>query len=70
MYGLNESLSNQILLKDKVIGRLFIIILIQVISDFSKPVYNLVTFIWYIFINPVNVKSLICLLSRVLYTTI
>ena len=70
MYGLNESLSNQILLKDKVIGRLFIIILIQVISDFSKPVYNLVTFIWYIFINPVNVKSLICLLYRVLYTTI
>ncbi len=67
---MNESLSNQILLKDKVIGRLFIIILIQVISDFSKPVYNLVTFIWYIFINPVNVKSLICLLSRVLYTTI
>ncbi len=54
---MNESLSNQILLKDKVIGRLFIIILIQVISDFSKPVYNLVTFIWYIFINPVNVKS-------------
>lgn len=67
---MNESLSNQILLKDKVIGRLFIIILIQVIGDFSKPVYNLVTFIWYIFINPVNVKSLICLLSRVLYTTI